>query len=330
MATGVSALMHFLVDGLCLCCMYLMMPIVQASHILGIFLTYNVLAFLTQPLTGLAADHMKRPHWMLLMSGTLLTLAVLLAAIARTIECPGAWSMTVAVVATLLGIGNSLFHAWGGRQTAVRTGNDIRALGVFVSTGAMGLAVGMMFCSWGLLHGFVLALWLLAIVYVMLDERTGKTSQASFMTGSGVQTWNVGIERLLPITALGIVLSMVVLMAFVGLRSFVGESFASGITKSRGIILMLGFVAMMGKMAGGWVARRLGLWKALGSVLVVALACLFLRETGWTAVLLGIFAMNCTMPMTLYLANTVLRGREGLAFGLLAAALIPGYLLTMC
>ncbi len=44
--------------------------------------------------------------------------------------------------------------------------------------------------------------------------------------------------------------------------------------------------------------------------------------------LLGLFFINCTMPMTLYLANKVFEGREGLAFGLLAAALIPGYLLA--
>ena len=34
------------------------------------------------------------------------------------------------------------------------------------------------------------------------------------------------------------------------------------------------------------------------------------------------------MPVTLWLANRLLPGREGLAFGLLAAALMPGYLLT--
>ncbi|MBQ6378613.1 MAG: hypothetical protein IJJ56_07445 [Prevotella sp.] len=44
--------------------------------------------------------------------------------------------------------------------------------------------------------------------------------------------------------------------------------------------------------------------------------------------LLGIFLMNCTMPITLYLANLLLPKREGLAFGLLAAALIPGWLLA--
>ena len=34
------------------------------------------------------------------------------------------------------------------------------------------------------------------------------------------------------------------------------------------------------------------------------------------------------MPVTLWLANRLLPGHEGLAFGLLAAALMPGYLLT--
>ena len=43
----------------------------------------------------------------------------------------------------------------------------------------------------------------------------------------------------------------------------------------------------------------------------------------------GIFAINCTMAVTLWLANVVLKGREGLAFGLLAAALIPGWLLAI-
>jgi hypothetical protein len=48
------------------------------------------------------------------------------------------------------------------------------------------------------------------------------------------------------------------------------------------------------------------------------------------AVLLaGIFLMNTTMPTTLFLANDLLPRREGLAFGLLAAALIPGYLLAV-
>ena len=51
-------------------------------------------------------------------------------------------------------------------------------------------------------------------------------------------------------------------------------------------------------------------------------------QTITNAELTGLFLINCTMPITLYWANALLKGYEGLAFGLLAAALIPGYLLA--
>ena len=72
-------------------------------------------------------------------------------------------------VAVLLGMGNSLFHVWGGKQEAVTTGNDMRALGTFVSTGAFGLALGIVFFSWPLLYVALLAIYLLSTAYVHLD-----------------------------------------------------------------------------------------------------------------------------------------------------------------
>ena len=53
-----------------------------------------------------------------------------------------------------------------------------------------------------------------------------------------------------------------------------------------------------------------------------------MRGQGVALALVGLFVVNCSMPITLWLANVVLKGREGLAFGLLAAALIPGYLIS--
>ena len=45
-------------------------------------------------------------------------------------------------------------------------------------------------------------------------------------------------------------------------------------------------------------------------------------------VVIGVLAINFTMPITLCLANRLLPLHEGLSFGLLAAVLIPGYLLA--
>ena len=64
---GISSVQHFLVDGLCICCMYLLADMYCNSIgaygnrlSMGGILLYNVLAFMSQPLTGLMADRL--PH----------------------------------------------------------------------------------------------------------------------------------------------------------------------------------------------------------------------------------------------------------------------------
>ena len=137
---SVSAAMHLLVDGLCLCCLYLTVSSFTTNGILSVFLLYNILAFMSQPLTGMMVDRLTHRHWLLLWSLVLLTLGVLV-----SLSLP-LWTFSSSlclIVAVLLGIGNSLFHVWGGKQMVIKTGNDIRALGVFVSTGVLGLAIGL-------------------------------------------------------------------------------------------------------------------------------------------------------------------------------------------
>lgn len=294
---------HFLVDGVCACCLSLLAGSAGLMSLVGVFMTYNVLAFLTQPLTGMLADRLSRRHWLLLASVGLLSVGVLAAAAVAAV-----WPSSMAgffVVAVLLGAGNSLFHVWGGKCVAVLTGNDIRALGTFVSTGVLGLTVGMLFPSWWLLGAMLLCLTLMSSV----EWRVESVANSTFSTlHSPLLKW----------------LLVVALMAFVLLRSFVGETFSSSMS---GMALLLAVTAMMGKMAGGWLAKGLGLLWAAVVMVVAVVVCLLLVPSPW-AVFVGLFMVNCTMPLTLYLANVALPGREGLAFGLLAAALMPGYLLA--
>lgn len=307
------SVLHLLVDGLCVCCLYLIASSLSASHLMGVFLTYNILAFLTQPLTGLWADRMERRHWMLLASVILLTMAVLATSIVINF---GLSTLGMMVVVVLLGMGNSLFHVWGGKQVAVTTGNDMRALGAFVSTGAFGLALGFVFFSWPLLYVALLSICVLSTAYVHLDLK------ASISTLN-----NQEVER--RFSKMFIWVSILVLMLVVMLRSLVGETFTGEISKTSGLVLLIGFLSMLGKMAGGWIAHHLGIVRTLTLVVVLVIVCLVFRSQEMVMPLVGLFAVNCTMPVTLYLANVVLPKREGLAFGLLAAALIPGYLLVV-
>lgn len=308
--TGLCSAMHLLVDGICVCCMYLMTSFFPVTQIMGIFITYNVLAFMTQPFTGMWADRLERKHWMLLASILLLTLAVLATSVVMALKCQ---AVGMYVVAVLLGAGNSLFHVWGGKQVTVGTDNDIRALGMFVSTGAFGLALGMVFFSWPLLYLFLLALCLLSVACLHYDkpETSAETIAGKFSNGF-------------------ILLSVMGLMAAVVMRSYIGETFSTGLPKNDTMLLLIGAFSMLGKMAGGWMARWMGIVRALVAVLLVLAACFFFKDYGTSVLLAALFAVNCTMPVTLYLANLVLPGKEGLAFGLLAAALIPGYLMAFC
>lgn len=311
--TGICSAMHLLVDGICVCCLYLMASPFSATQIVGIFLTYNILAFMTQPFTGLWADKMERKHWMLLASVLLLTLAVLATSVVLAAEC---WSIGMPVVAVLLGAGNSLFHVWGGKQVAVGTDNDIRALGVFVATGAFGLSLGMVFFSWTLIYLFLLSFCLLSV--------------ACLHYGDALSSDHSRVSTKSRFSTIFVLVSVIALIVAVVLRSFVSQAFTTELPKGSTMVLMIGALSMMGKMVGGWIARWMGIVKMIVLVLLVLAACFLFRNQGTMVLLIALFAVNCTMPVTLYLINVVLPGKEGLAFGLLAAALIPGYLLAFC
>ena len=351
---GLSSVQHFLVDGLCICSMFLLAEIYGERFgaygdrvSMGAVLVYNVLAFVSQPLTGMMADRMTARHWLLIASSLLLTLAVACASMIPTLmsETPnlmwdGLGEGLLILVAVLLGAGNSLFHVWGGMQTVIKTGNDIRALGVFVSTGALGLAVGLVCRSWALLYGLLLAYVAVGIAYV----------HSEFVSARAGESEDTRIERgrirppLTPPTQEGKLpqesscahasaylrlLAVVLLMLFVCCRSFVSEVFSAGMTKTQELILLIAVGSMLGKMAGGWIARWMGVWRSLAVILAGVVVCIVFSGYCEPVLLVGIFLMNCTMPITLYLANVLLPRREGLAFGLLAAALIPGYLLAV-
>lgn len=312
--TALASAMHFLVDGVCVCCLYQLTFPFSIPHLLAIFMAYNVLAFLTQPLTGWVADRLRHRHWMLFVSVLLLGLAVLSSAVITSIASLQGSAVAMFAVASLLGIGNSLFHVWGGKETAVKTGNDMRALGVFVATGVMGLTIGFLYYSWMLLILLLLLVCMMAAGYVWLD--TTPADDRRRPVGHPRQGWLLAA------------LALLLVMAVVMLRSFVGSVLSAGMMRGEQIALLVGLTAMLGKMAGGWLARWMGLVVALGVMVAVVVACVVLKTSSPVVPFIGLFAVNCTMPITLYLANLVLPGREGLAFGLLAAALMPGYLLS--
>ena len=332
--TCVSALLHFLVDGLCVCCLYLVAGVSSLAGLAGVFIAYNVLAFLTQPLTGMLADRLAHRRQLLWLSALLLSAAVAVASLGVLAVGGGAPMGVVLLVAVLLGLGNSLFHVWGGKEVAMATGNDIRALGVFVSTGAFGLAVGVALHSWGAL--FVLLALFVGLVAAGGAAATAAGTQGTAADATGTAVGAMGTAADATGTAarggaaVGRLSWVVVLlmMGFVLLRSFAGETLSAALQPVALLPLLVGGVAMVGKAAGGWVARGLGWWQALLLLTVATASCVLWRHGAAVIPWAGLLLVNATMAVTLWLANRAMPRREGLTFGLLAAALMPGYLLA--
>ena len=205
---------------------------------------------------------------------------------------------------------------WGGRLSAVRTQNDIRAVGTFVSTGAFGLAIGGVFFSLPMLLVQLCALFACSLLVLYIDCLPLTTPSAHAITTPNLTPWVVAALVLL-------------LMVFVMLRSLLSQTFTSSLSSTDAFILTAAVVAMSGKLAGGWIAHHLGWLRALILVVFAVAGCFLVKDSGTAVLLAGLFLVNCSMPITLYLANRLLPGREGLAFGLLAAALVPGFLLAI-
>ena len=310
--TIIASATHLLVDCLCVCSLYILAAAKSHSDILSAIILYNIIAFGTQPFTGMIADKVAPKKHLLYISVVLLSIAVI---ITDFYPQHAAAPLTAAIV---LGAGNSLFHVWGGKQTAEKSNNDILSLGIFVATGATGLAIGYLFHSRQLLYATIILITLLSTTYTAIEAKRGHIQEKQ----ESDENKEAAYKPLLILAA------MLILSAIVAGRSFISEEFSSTMAKENYIILLIGIISTAGKMAGGAIARYIGVKSTIALLLIATAACYPLRHTGTFTALTGVFVINCTMPITLYLANKVLRGREGLAFGILAAALMPGYIIA--
>ena len=310
--TIVASATHLLVASLCVCSLYILAATRNYSDIISAILLYNIIAFCTQPFTGIIADKVAKREYLLYTSVALLSIA---AVITDFCSAHPAAPLTAAIV---LGTGNSLFHVWGGKQTAEKSDNDILSLGIFVATGAMGLSIGYLFHSRQLLYATITLIALLSTTYTAIEAKRGHIQEKQ----ESDENKETAYKPLLILAA------MLTLSAIVAGRSFISEEFSLTMARGNNIILLIGVISTAGKMAGGAIARYIGLKGTIALLLIATAACYPLRHTGAFTALTGIFVINCTMPITLYLANKVLRGREGLAFGILAAALMPGYIIA--
>ena len=200
-------------------------------------------------------------------------------------------------------MGNSVFHVAAGARTLERSGGKAGPLGVFVAPGAVGLALGMLFPSLRPVFAALAALTAAALI----TAARGRSAEAPAPEA-----------RLVP------VFDIVLLTAAVAVRAVGGSVVRFPWQTTASLSLLTVAFVFMGKALGGALCDRLGPVKtALFSVVPAGLLIAF--GSGFMAPsLLGQFALNLTMPVTLWLLYRAMPDSPGFAFGVAASALWPG------
>lgn len=293
------SLMHFATDGLCSYLVFARLYPDNPAAAFAIFICYNVLAFVTQSPVGIFIDKYNKPKLFLGISIASMLLGYALSSV---------WILSV----LFIGMSNSFFHVAGGKYVTDKSGNDISQLGIFVSTGAVGLVLGQRYLGFAPLPYLLFALFIVCGLVMILSEDKENLSYPEEFEKENLATY-----------------ALLAVVAVVMIRSFVGKVVSPDFTLSGHVFLFISLATALGKAAGGICSRLIGIRPTTYVSMAVAAVCLTLGVGNVYTFILGVFAFNFTMPITLYFANITLKGKEGFAFGTLAAALTPGYFLAM-
>ncbi len=292
-------LLHATVDGVCGATLAAYdLAASDLNAVLRVFALYNLVAFGGQWLAGWLLD--RKCAW--------LPHALVLALPCLGLGCLSALGMEAR--ALLLGVGNCIFHVAAGSMV-LRRYQTFSEPGIFVSSGAVGLALG--------LNGLVsavsfLVLCLLATGLVLWQlGRLGWVWQGTADENSAAACAVHAADRA---EGLAPGLCAVLLLGCVVLRGFGGGGGGASYT------LIFPCVFALGKMLGGLCCDRLGYRKTV--LLIFFLGCAALPWSGLLPLLLLTLAFNMTMPLTLRLLHWCRPGHPGLMFGLAAGCLLPG------
>lgn len=262
------------------------------------FLLYNILAFGLQPLIGYACDARKDIPIALIGCGLLLLGLAL-------ISFP--WTSLV-----LCALGNACFHIGGGISSLVQSDGKMAPSGIYVSSGAIGVSLGMMAGQSGSIPLFVpmLLITVCGILILTLDYSPKyERSAMNFQVANAV----------LPFSAV-----LVLCLISVVIRAYIGAAIPLAWRNTPLLILLPGLAACAGKAAGGYIADAFGA-KNTGVItllLSIPLLCLGYGHPVFCTV--GIFLFNITMPVTLCAVASVFPYNPGLSFGLTTLGLLCG------
>jgi hypothetical protein len=295
-----ATVLHFLVD-------YISISVLVNSSLgvnaetAGLYaVIYDFLAFATQPLVGVVADFLHKEKYFVLGSIALLLIGFFI---------PFSY-----VALGFVGIGNALFHVFAGKN-AMDESEKSAPLGVFISTGALGLSLALNYSLPRLRYVFLALLVVLGALYFYLrlkEEPLVKEEQAKVSPKDKKNVYLIPII----LVSLGVLIRAVL--------GYLPTYSGSALTIEPILVALFVF---LGKAIGGFILDAFGaIPLMIASVVFTSLGIISYSEP----IFRFLFCLGVNLPMafTLYYAKKALPRYSGFAFGLLAALLLLGLLLT--
>ncbi len=317
-----------------------------ASNLAALFLLYNVLAFGTEFVFGLYVDEKESRR----CAGV--GIALLLAATAgggALATAVGSWETSTKVLLILAfltvlaaGVGNSLFHLGGGIDALAQSLGKERKYwrsGVFISTGALGLAAGTLVGTFDGQSGNVsfvaigAALSLVAVGIWTFQRPSVSEGFGAFETAAETRIRReISNGKRNEAVSPGAMFCVLCAISAVGVRSF-GGFFAPDFASARLAelaqtgVFFLATAAFLGKVLGGFLADRFG-GATVGFVATASAIPALCWGESLGAFFVGVFLLNVSTATTLVATAENCGGRLGFAFGLTTLALLGGYFLA--
>jgi len=299
------SLAHFLVDFACAFLMFRFIAGTPEGPV-GVLL-YNFCAFAMQMPLGVVADNLNKNYLFALIG------LVLVATAYGFVQIPLA-----AVI--VIGTGNAMFHIGGGIDVLNISEEKLSALGVFVSPGAFGIYFGTILGRGESMNAFYFPVMMLAaviLIYAVYKSQKGSHPKNAAFSIGNINSKSIESGRIL--------IAVACFFLVVCLRSFVGLALDFPWKGIGNWSVTLVCAVVFGKVAGGFVADKLGVGRT--SILSLgAAALLFLLFQIPVAGVAALLLFNMTMPITLWAMAKLFPGAKGFAFGLLTFALFLGFL----
>ncbi len=289
------AYIHFAVEVACFFLLYYRFNMGPLGALY--FLLYDALAFVPQSFLGVVNDKFPRLN-MGLIGSVLMVLS---------------FFIPINVISlVLLTLGNAMLHVSGAQYTMHGAEGKLGPLGTFVGAGSFGVVTGKLLADVDYEWIIIIPVVLVLVTFVMTLVLPRYYEQID-----DCNKFNAGAEKSS---------GFVIFLAFVvvAIRAYVGYAIPTGWNKSTLQTIALFLFMGVGKIAGGYVADKIGYRKTAFLSLGLSLPFLVFGNSLMWLSLVGVALFSMTMTLTVGIIVSKIPHAPGLSFGITTVALFVG------